>query len=233
MAINLLARILNENRISKKKWRYNGALAAIQRLPSGVTLSFAPYGQKFQHYVNQPRAAGHEVLLGIPIDPKNYPTNDPGAHALLTRFTISQNLNRLDWLLSRFTNYKDMVNHVGGRFTSSERYLRPVLEVMQARGLMFLHSNSPSTSVVFKVAQRIGLHMAINDSVIDESASRVAIDAKLLALERLAQASGNAIGTGFPYPVTVERLAQWTNAIGVWVFDLVPISALKSQGKFN
>ena len=120
-----------------------------------------------------------------------------------------------------------------GQFTSTELYLGPILEAMYSRGLMLLHSNSPLTSIVYKVAQRICLHMATNDNVIDEVASRSATEARLLELERLAHASGSAIDTCFPYPVTVKRLAQWTNAIEARGFDLVQISALKGHGEFN
>ena len=62
--------------------------------------------------------------------------------------------------------------------------------------------------------------------MIDEVASRSAIDSRLLELEHLALDSGSAIGIGFPYPVTIERLAQWAYTTDDRGFDLVPISAL-------
>ena len=91
---------------------------------------------------------------------------------------------------------------------------------------MFLDARASSTSVAKDVAGQIGLYVAANDRVLDAIASRSAIDARLLELERLANASGGAVGIGFPYPVTIERLAQWTRAMGDRGFDLVPISAL-------
>ncbi len=201
-------------------------LAAVQQLPGGVTLAFAPYGRNLQDYVNQARAAGHEVLLQVPMEPMDYPTNDPGPHTLLTSLTINRNIKRLDWLLGRFTGYVGVVNYMGGRFTAAESHLLPILEAMHSRGLMFLDAKASSSSVAETIAGRIGLYVAANDRVIDEVASRAAIDARLLELERLAQAAGGAIGIGFPYPVTIERLAQWTRAMGDRGFDLVPISAL-------
>ena len=201
-------------------------LAAIQQLPGGVTLSFAPYGRNLQDHVNLARAAGHEVLLQVPMEPMNYPADDPGPHTLLTSLTIKRNLKRLDWLLSRFSGYVGVVNYMGGRFTSVEFHLLPVLETMQARGLMFLDSKVAPSSVVIDVANRIGLYFASNDRVIDEVVSRSAIDSRLLELEHIALASGSAIGIGFPYPVTIERLAQWAYTIDDRGFDLVPVSAL-------
>ena len=191
-----------------------------------MTLAFAPYGRTLQDYVNQARAAGHEVLLQAPMEPMDYPTNDPGPHTLLTSLTINRNLKRLDWLLGRFTGYVGVVNFMGGRFTAAESHLLPILEAMHDRGLMFLDARASSTSVAVNVANKIGLDVAANDRVLDLVASRAAIDARLLELERLAEASGGAIGIGFPYPVTIERLAQWTRAMGDRGFDLVPVSAL-------
>ncbi|MBT7636098.1 MAG: divergent polysaccharide deacetylase family protein [Rhodospirillaceae bacterium] len=201
-------------------------MTAIQQLPGGVSLAFAPYGRNLQDYVNQARAAGHEVLLQVPMEPMDYPTNDPGPHTLLTSLTIHRNLQRLDWLLGRFAGYVGVVNFMGGRFTSTESHLQPILEAMRDRGLMFLDARASSSSVASAVAGRIGLTIAANDRGLDAVASRAAIDARLLELERLASASGGAIGIGFPYPVTIERLAQWTRAMGDRGFDLVPISAI-------
>ena len=206
-------------------------LAAIQQLPGGVTLAFAPYGRTLQDYVNQARAAGHEVLLQVPMEPMDYPTNDPGPHTLLTSLTINRNLKRLDWLLGRFTGYVGVINFMGGRFTSAQSHLAPILEAMRGRGLMFLDSRAASSSVAVDIAGKVGLYVAAADRVVDVTPSRAAIDARLLELERLASASGGAVGIGFPYPVTIERLAQWTRAMGDRGYDLAPISALTSHGK--
>ena len=206
-------------------------MTAIQQLPGGVSLAFAPYGRNLQDYVNQARAAGHEVLLQVPMEPMDYPTNDPGPHTLLTSLTIHRNLQRLDWLLGRFAGYVGVVNFMGGRFTSTEPHLLPMLEALRDRGLLFLDARASSSSVASDIAGKIGLTIAANDRVFDAVASRAAIDARLLELERLASASGGAIGIGFPYPVTIERLAQWTRAIGDRGFDLVPISAITDHQK--
>src|SRR5690242_15302334 len=53
--------------------------SAIDKLPPGITLSFTPYGpQGLQSSVSAARAAGHEVLLELPMEPFDFPSNDPG-----------------------------------------------------------------------------------------------------------------------------------------------------------
>ncbi|HZD26890.1 MAG TPA: divergent polysaccharide deacetylase family protein, partial [Alphaproteobacteria bacterium] len=205
--------------------------AAIQQLPGAITLAFAPYGRDLQDNVDQARAAGHEVLLQIPMEPIDYPTNDPGPHTLLTTVPARENLGRLDWLLGRFTGYVGTINYMGSRFTASAPSLRPVLIALRDRGLMFVDARSSPASVVIPLARDIGLPAVPNDRYIDNEASRAAIDARLQELERLAKAHGQALGVCFPYPVTIERLAQWSRGLDAKGIDLAPASALLVQEK--
>lgn len=203
--------------------------AAIQQLPGEVTLAFAPYGRDLQDWADQARAAGHEVLLQLPMEPESYPDNDPGPHTLLTSLSVRDNLQRLDWLLDRFSGYVGVTNYMGSRFTTSERHLRPVLRSLRERGLLFLDSRSAANSVAGKIATEMQMAHALNNRYIDNEASRPAIDARLLELERLAEARGYAVGIGFPYPVTIERVAQWARTLERKGVQLAPLSAVVSQ----
>jgi polysaccharide deacetylase 2 family uncharacterized protein YibQ len=201
-------------------------IAAIQQLPGPITLSFAPYGRNLQDFVDQARAAGHEVLLQVPMEPIDYPKNDPGPHTLLTSLSARKNLERLDWLLARFTGYVGIVNYMGSRYTASEPHLRPLMTALRERGLMFVDARSTSASVAAKTAVEIGLPVVSNDRFIDNEASRSNIDARLGELERIARSRGQAVGIGFPYPVTIERLSQWARGLEAKGIDLAPVSAL-------
>jgi polysaccharide deacetylase 2 family uncharacterized protein YibQ len=64
--------------------------AAIQGLPGAVSLAFWPYADRIDNWIRLARAAGHEVLLNLPMEPENYPAFDPGPKTLLTRFPRSR-----------------------------------------------------------------------------------------------------------------------------------------------
>ncbi|MCE2509588.1 MAG: divergent polysaccharide deacetylase family protein [Alphaproteobacteria bacterium] len=200
--------------------------AAIQELPGGVTLAFAPYAENLTNWVRLARAAGHEVLLNLPMEPLNYPTNDPGPQTLLTSLSPARNLDRLEWTLSRVTGYVGVTNYMGSRFTTSSASLKPVLKALKGRGLLFLDSRSSSRSLVSEVAGEMALPWVANNRFLDNQASRVAIDAELEALEAVARSQGHAVGIGFPYPVTLERLAAWIPTLQKKGFVLAPISAI-------
>jgi polysaccharide deacetylase 2 family uncharacterized protein YibQ len=200
--------------------------AAIQRLPGPVTLAFAPYAKGLPQWIALARAAGHEVLLDLPMEPVNFPTNDPGPHTLLTSLTAKQNKVRLHWLLGRVTGYVGVVNRMGSRFTTSEPHVRPIMKELEQRGLLFVDSRSSLRSIAARMAREVGLPRAINNRFIDAEASRTAIDSRLQEIERIAKTAGHAVGIGSPFPITIDRLVRWVQTLEGKGLALAPVSAL-------
>jgi polysaccharide deacetylase 2 family uncharacterized protein YibQ len=200
--------------------------AAIQQLPGGVTLAFAPYAERLDEWIRLARAGGHEILLNLPMEPTTFPASDPGPKALLTSLGPKENQSRLNWVLSRFSGYVGVVNLMGSRFTISDEHLRPVLISLRDRGLLFLDSRSAARSRATRLATEVGLPRVINDRFVDSVASRDAIDRRLHQVERIAKRKGAAVAIGFPYPVTIERVARWLPTLSEKGLVLAPVSAL-------
>jgi polysaccharide deacetylase 2 family uncharacterized protein YibQ len=199
--------------------------AAINDLGGSVTLVFNPYAQRLDEWIQRSRAAGHEVFLSLPMEPLNYPRMDPGPHTLLVALDSRQNLERLQWVLSRVTGYVGTVSSAGSRFTTSKSDLLPVLEALNHRGLMFVDARSTDRSVAGSLSKGIGLPRASVDLVLDQQASRDAIDQRLTQLETVARQNGVAVAASDAYPVTIERLAQWIPSLEAKGIALAPISA--------
>ena len=208
-------------------------LAAIQQLPGEVTLAFVPYAPGLDGWIAQARAAGHEVVLQLPMEPEDFPANDPGPYTLLTDVEVEENLARLHWLLSRFTGYVGVTNYMGSRLTTSAEAMEPILADLQSRGLMFLDARETPASVAGDLAAQLQMPHAVNNRFLDREASRVGIDARLFELERIAQSTGAAVGIGFPYPVTIERVAEWIQTLVSKDVVVAPISALASTTPIN
>ena len=200
--------------------------AAIQQLPGAVTLSFVPYSRELSRWIAHARAAGHEVLLELPMEPENYPKNDPGPHTLLTSLGPDENTSRLNWLLGRFTGYVGVTSFMGERFKSTDEAIRPILSALGGRGLLYFESNAQRKGVITKLGAELSLPHVTNNHFIDGVASRIAIDTHLLELERIAQSSGSAVGVGFPYPVTIERVSKWAQKLRQKNYVLTPLSAM-------
>src|SRR5581483_10639350 len=69
----------------------NATTDAIAKLPGPVTLALVPYGADIAALATRARTSGHEVLLQVPMEPFEYPDNDPGPQTLLTSLTPPQN----------------------------------------------------------------------------------------------------------------------------------------------
>jgi len=205
---------------------------AIQRLPDAVSLALAPDGVELQNLSAVARAAGHEILLELPMEPYDYPENDPGPHALLTTLSAEENTVRLEWLLSRFAGYIGVINFQGGKFVTSETALGPVMAELKGRGLMIVDDQAAKQNRVADLAGRIEIPVATANVRIDDVADAAQIDARLAELEQLARENGYAAGVGISYPITIERVIKWAATLEAKGIALAPISALvqiKSQ----
>ena len=172
---------------------------------------------------------GREVLLMLPMEPNSYPQDDPGPHTMLTSLGPAANRDRLQWVLSRGVGYVGLVDHMGSRFTSAPEALRPVLETLDARGLMFVDSRSTEHSVVAGIAEAVGLPHTAGDRFIDVELSRAAIDQALRALDAVALERGTAVGIARPYPLTFERLAAWLPTLPAKGLVLAPVTAVATR----
>ncbi|HTN61163.1 MAG TPA: divergent polysaccharide deacetylase family protein, partial [Devosia sp.] len=144
-----------------------GSLDAIAQLPDAITLAFAPYGKSLQSTVSSARAAGHEVLLEIPLEPFDYPQNDPGPQTLLTGEAPRANLNKLFWLMARFGGYIGLINNMGARFTASAADFSPVMEELGARGLGYIDDGSSNRSLAPQLAANNKVPFSRADLMID------------------------------------------------------------------
>ena len=52
--------------------------AALDRLPGTITFGFDPYADNVKDNIANARNLGHEALLGLPLEPLDYPRQDPG-----------------------------------------------------------------------------------------------------------------------------------------------------------
>jgi polysaccharide deacetylase 2 family uncharacterized protein YibQ len=205
--------------------------AALAGLPPQVTLAFAPYATDVQSWVTQARRQGHEVLLEVPMEPFDFSDSDPGPHTLRVGIGEDANTDRLVWALTRFTGYVGVTNLLGARLLSDPDSLQPVLAYLRAHGLLFFENGVVARSAVPDVAARTGTAFAQSTATIDSIPTAMEIDHQLAALEIEARAHGAASGTGFLYPLTIDRVTQWAQGLSGRGFVLVPASAIVTQKK--
>lgn len=204
---------------------------ALAKLPAPVTLAFAPYGNNLETLAAEARKTGHEVLLQVPMEPLDYPNNDPGPRTLLTSLSDDQNIARLHWLMARIKGYVGIASYMGARFTASNQALTPVMREAAKRGLIYVDDGSSPRSIAGQLAGSLNLPFAKADSVLDTVPTPIEIERALARLEMNARANGMAVGYASAQQSTIIAISRWANEVESRGFLLVPITMVAVKSK--
>ena len=147
---------------------------------------------------------------------------DPGPHALLTSYDKVAILNEMSWMLDRFSGYVGVNNHMGSKFTADPERMAVVMQVMKARGLMFLDSRTSAKSVGYQEAQKFHVPAIERDVFIDDSNDTAKISKMLDRVEKVASKQGYAVAIGHPRDLTLEALNKWIPKMQAAGFVFVP-----------
>jgi uncharacterized protein len=204
---------------------------AIMKLPPAVTLAFTPYGADPAKLAERARAQRHEILLQVPMEPFDYPDNDPGPQTLLTTLTPEQNIDRLYWHLSRIQGYAGIANFMGARFTATDAVMQPIIREAAKRGLGYLDDGSSPRSAAPSLTAAQSMPFAKADFTIDAVPTSAEIDRTLVKLETLAKERGLAVGVASALPISIERLAAWIKTLEGRGIMLVPLTTAMLKSK--
>lgn len=200
------------------------SVTAGRTLRGAITFALSPYAGNPERVMGELRSAGHEVLMSIPMEPSEFPLNDPGPRALMTNLSIEDNLARLYWVMSRAGSYVGMTNALGmmrgERLSGMADQIGMVHRELARRGLIFVDVRADAEPNHLSAHRRV-------DLVIDEVPTEERIDQRLELLSRLARDRGSALGLATqPRPVTIERIAAWTNGLADKGITLAPVTAI-------
>jgi polysaccharide deacetylase 2 family uncharacterized protein YibQ len=199
------------------------------RLRAPLTLSFLTYASGLKEMTAEAQAAGHELLMHVPMEPGST-IIDPGPNVLLTGIPRPELEASLRWNLDQFNGYVGINNHMGSRFTADLSGMVVVMEELKRRKLLFLDSVTAANSVAGKAARRVGVPYARRNVFIDNEDNVEAIKKQLFQVERLAAQTGVAIAIGHPREATLNALIPWLGDVEARGFQLVPISAVIESG---
>jgi polysaccharide deacetylase 2 family uncharacterized protein YibQ len=199
---------------------------AIELMPAAVSLAFAPYGEKLDDAVSRAKAAGHEVLLQLPMEA--FGDDRPGPHMLRTGATQSETIDDLHWLMSRMSGYVGMTNFLGGRFTADQTAMTTMLQELAGRGLLYVEDGTSRRSLGPTLAPSLGIPTARADVVLDVAPDASGLRAALVKLEAVARDKGSAIGEASDLPAHLAAIAAFAQTLQAKGIALVPVSALAS-----
>ena len=208
-----------------------GTQRAIEKLPEEITLAFAASGNSLQRWMQDARRGGHEILIQVPLEPFDYPGNNPGPDTLLTSLSSARNIDNLHKAMGKITNYTGVMNYLGGRFLSNASAMEPVLRDVGKRGLLFLDDGSSAQSKSGTLAKTLEVPHAFADVQLDGELQQNAIMKKLDELERIARRNGSAIGVASAFDESVDAISKWSEEAAMRGIEIVAVSALADDPK--
>ena len=200
--------------------------SAIDDLPGDVTFAFAPYGENLQAQVDKARANGHEVLLQLPMEPMGYPANNPGPKTLLADADVKPTWKRSTGTWAASLAIRALPTTWAAACSRQHAALKPVLQEIQKRGLVYLEDSSTSLTSSTDVAKDVDLPERHAQIVIDSDPTPQSIANALDLLENEARTNGFAIGTGSGLEVTLDAVKAWSEQLKNKGILLVPVSAM-------
>lgn len=194
----------------------------VAALPSGLTLSFLTYALAIDELAEEARAAGHEVMLHVPMEPQGRSPAVPGL--LTSELPVAELDRRIQGALSRLPLAAGINNHMGSRFTEDREKMRRVLAAVRVKGLYFLDSKTSPKSAGLSVARELGVPSIARDVFLDHEIDARAIRRQLKQLERVARERGYAVAIGHPHAATIEALREWLPTLPGKQLTITPLS---------
>jgi polysaccharide deacetylase 2 family uncharacterized protein YibQ len=196
-------------------------MTAAVTLPGAVTLAMTPYTRSLPEWVDRARQAGHEVLIGLPMEPGELSMTDPGPLVLLSTAEPAANRERLEKILQSTRGYVGVLPLEGARFLNAPDRLRPVLEDLERRGLLFVDRNGRNA-----VADIGGALPRVKVDQVIEGDTRQALEQRLSELEGAAKRGGGVIGIATSSPAMIEKIAAWAGGLESRGVVLAPVTAM-------
>jgi polysaccharide deacetylase 2 family uncharacterized protein YibQ len=203
------------------------ALRAIG-LPGPLTLSLMTYASDLPGLTRAARAAGHEVMAHVPMEPLD-PKEHPGPRALTVAMSDAAIRETLAADLDGWQGYVGINNHMGSRFTRDRARMDVVMADLKARGLLWLDSKTTTESAGSAAALAAGVPAVERDVFLDNTQTAAAVRSELDHAVATAKARGSAVAIGHPHDVTLAALAEVLSTLEERGVSLAPISEVQRR----
>lgn len=201
----------------------------LARIRAPIAFAILPYTPHAAEAARLLHRAGKEILLHLPMEPRSYPSEDPGVGALFTNMDAGEIRRHVEANLSAVPYASGVNNHMGSLFMENEAGLSVVMEELAKRGLFFVDSRTTPNSLGRQAAARAGVRFAERAVFIDHHRGYSAALANLTQPRRSDWEKGKPLLlVGHPHDETIRALRE---ALPRWheeEVQVIPISAFIS-----
>jgi uncharacterized protein len=198
----------------------------LMRIEAPIAFAVLPHTPHAREAARLLHAAGREILLHLPMEPRSYPAENPGEGALFVNMAEGEIRRQIEADLAAVPYVAGVNNHMGSRFMEDESRLAVVMQELAKKRLFFVDSLTTSPSRARPAAAKAGVRYAARTAFIDHTPGYAAALANLLQPPPRGWEEGKPLlMIGHPRPETVRALRE---AQPLWQTEgvrMIPLSA--------
>ena len=172
----------------------------LMRIEAPIAFAILPHTPHAREAARLLHAAGKEILLHLPMEPRSYPAENPGKGALFVDMDEGEIRRRIETDLTAVPYVSGVNNHMGSRFMEDEAGLAVVMQELAKKGLFFVDSLTTPDSRARSAAARAGVRYASRAVFIDHTPGYAAALANLLQPPRRGWEAGETAPDDRPPP---------------------------------
>jgi polysaccharide deacetylase 2 family uncharacterized protein YibQ len=199
---------------------------AAAALPTQVGIAVLPFLPKSAETASAMHAAGHEVWVHLPMEPENYPADNPGPGAVLVGMTADELRTTVRSALNNIPFAVGVNNHMGSKATADLKTMTWIMQELSVRGMAFIDSRTTINTVAEQAARAQGVPSNRRHVFLDNQRDAAAIRKQLDEAVYRCRLDGEAIAIGHLDPVTIKVLAAELPGLAAKGADLVKPSEL-------
>jgi len=205
------------------------AMHELLDIDAQITFAVLPLLTHSREAAEAAHRSDREILLHLPMEPRSYPKEKPGAGALFTDMSHEEITLQLEKDLTSVPYVAGVNNHMGSRFMSDEEKLTTVFKQLKKRGLFFIDSRTTSDSKTAAASQKVDLTVASRRVFLDNERDYDKIYRILMSVADAPAGSAPMIVIGHPYPETIRALRDARKVFREKGISIVPASHLMNK----
>ena len=183
----------------------------IGTLPGVFTAAIRPNQDNPEGWVKEARQSGMEVILNLPLEPRDYPTRNPGEDAILVDLSGREIRKRVKRAVDKVGPVAGVKTYMGSLAVEDRDVMRPVLEELRDRDLFLVEASRSQYSTVPALARELELPLFTISSISEVDAGRMdkaTIGIRFDDLIRRCRAKGYAVGVIHAKDATLSVLEE-------------------------
>ncbi|MCB5245063.1 MAG: divergent polysaccharide deacetylase family protein [Candidatus Cloacimonadaceae bacterium] len=206
-------------------------LQSFLNLPLEIDFAILPGLSHSEEAMNKAFKQGRETLVHLPMEPLNYPSQNPGKDAILVQMDRSEVEKLVLKHLNSLPLCSGVNNHMGSLATTDKEIMSYVMEVLRKKDKFFLDSRTSAVSVAYQIAQKAQILAFRNDLFLDSpDISNATMESKIERIKQITNSRNYVIAITHCHSAEKLRYLQdFISRIQKEGFTLKRLSELKEQ----